>query len=786
MKKSILAISIIFIFQGQVFGQEESGFSQELLEQLGIDPSIIEKIDSGNVLTGKTLLPVYVNGTKVDNLELDFVEGNDFYVDKDFIDRIGLIDELTDKRETFKEIYTEASVEYKNEVINIYIPNSYFKPDPSPKQKGRGGFVNYNLDYDKELSNEEGDSAEDIFSANVDYGLNFDGYLYRAGFSYDNFNDDFNFSYNYLQKNFFSRKTLGRIGDVFTLNPLHNGVDVLGVQYTSDSNFLSSSVARVEGNVSTQTRVEIYINQDILIYQDTVSPGYYEFDDVVLPFSATTLRVVERGVDGAFNEREVLVQQTGFTLGDEVEFAITAGIANEYVVNNENEDDDFDLESSEYNDWVVSGYSDLYKTENDRLQGSFLIGKDYYFGASSYTQTNLNFYKLSSYTFDAGFSYDNTEDDLGEGFFVSTSANFILEQESGLNIFGRYETEEFRNIDTNPSDLEAQYSLSAYSKIPFFDSGSLSYNRSFFYDDSPIASVNLSLQKFYEDESYFNIEAFYDSEDEWNVNFFVSIPINDTKYIDFVDFGYLRDRTEEQLDAAISGNIKDYEYNARYSYFVEEESSTASINVSKDYKDTYVSTGVFITEDGFDNGFVSLEGGFAFSTEGYYDFTSETIDDTFAFIEIGDLDDVEVETFGANVYTDEGVAVIPSVDPFRDNTVTIVTRTLPENVTVDNGIRQINLPFASIGKIVVPTKPFYASLIRLVDKDNVPLDTNYVITTMDDIFVTTVGFDGLVFFEVETSDTKFKATKTGKECLFDLSKIKETEDNTNIGVVLCN
>ncbi len=787
MKRHALALSILLTFPLSSLSQDLSGFSEEMLEQLGIDPSILENLGTDEELKGSIILPVYINGDKLDNMELEFIDNKNFYITKEFLEKTDLIDEMTENEKvSFKEMYPEATVQYKEESIQLFVPDSYFNQDPIPEQIGRGGFVNYNLDYDKELSNDDVE-AEDVLSATIDYGLNFDGYLYRAGIDYDNFNDDFDFSYNYIQKNFFSRKTLGRAGDMFLLNPHHSSVDVLGIQYASDSNFLSSSVARVEGNVSIQTRVEIYVNETIKIYQTTVQQGYYELTDVTLPFSTNILKIVERGVDGSYNEREVFVQQTEFTLGDDVEFGLTAGVANKYVVDNNDDDEDDESVSSEYEDWILSGYSDLYKTEMNRLQGSFLFGDKYYFGAAGYTHSQLDFYGLSSFNVETGFSYsdDEIKEREGSGMYVSSGLNFNLESERGLNIFGRYETEDFRYIDTLASDLEGQYSISAYSNVPFFDSGSLSYNKSFYYDESPIGVVNLNLQKFYADDSYFSIDAFYDTEDEWNINLFVSIPTPEYKYVDYVDFGYLRDRDEEQLEASLSGNTSGYDYSARASYFVEEETTTLAGTVSKDYRDVYASAGVFLNEDGFENAFVSVEGGFAFSSDGYYDFTSEKIEDTFAFIEIDDLDGVEIETLGSNVVTDDGVAVIPSVDPFVNNQITVVTKTLPENVTISNGLQEINLPFGSIGKLIIPTKPFYQSLIQLVDESNNPISRTHLVTDLNDNFITTVGFDGLVFFEVETKDNKFKARTETTECIFDLTKATESKIDSTIKVIVC-
>lgn len=780
----ILLACFSLLYFNVSFAQEGGGFSSEILKQLGLDSSVIEQIKSGYVPEGPNFMIVYVNGDKIGVTELDFVNKNNFYINKLFTEKINLKDELLDsKKALFLDLYPESKIIYENAELNLFIPAYYFKEDEKEKQKGRGGFLNYRFDYDKELTNEDEDQVKDVLSTDFTYGLNFDGYLFRGTANYNSIEKEVDFNYNFIQKNFIERKTLGRVGDIFTLNPYHGSVDIVGVQYASDSYFLNSSTVRVEGNVKVQTRVEVYISDSILIYRKTVPSGYYEFTDIKLPFSANKLRILERGSDGNYNEREVLVQQTEFNFQDDAEFGLTIGYANNKVTDIVENDFDTGIDN-EYKDWVVSGYSDIFKSGNKRLLGSLLVGDDYYFTGFGYTQNfeESPFY-LSSFNLESGASYSNEE--YGDGYYASSSINFNSKSNYGLNIFSRFESENFKQLENDPSSFKQQISSSVYTPAPYFDNMSISYNKTYYYNDSPSDSVNITLQKYYSNDSYFNVESYYDNNDEWSVSLFFSMPIGFTNKVNYIDLGYLRDRREQQYELSANGKIDGYEYNVSSSHYVEEDLSTMSVNVDKNFDNVYVSAGTYMTDQGLENAYGSIEGGLAFSSKGYYDFTSENIDSTFAFIKVDDLDGISIKTSGSNVVTSGGVAVIPSLNPYMNNSVEIETKTLPENTSVENGYKEIYLSYGSIGEIIINTQPFYQSLIKLVDEDGNPLTRNNVIVNMQDEFITMVGFDGLVFFEVETNNKLFKAKSKLTECRFDIREFEEIDGDSNVKSIVC-
>lgn len=766
--------------------QETEGFSIEMLNKLGIDPSLIKELDEGRIEGGEKTVMVYLNGSMIDFFELNFVDNNDFYIDKKFFEKLNLDEELLilDK-DLFKNVFSDARViyDYENASINLTIPYYYFKENKEPKQEGRGGFVNYKINYDQSLENDSGDSISDTLSIDSNYGLNFDGFLFRGGASYNNFNDEINFKYNFIQKNLIDRKTIFRTGDIFTFNPYHSNIEILGVQYTSDNAFSTSSTIRIEGNVSSPSRVEVYANNDLLIYTTTVPSGFYELTDVVLPFTLTTLRVLEIGEDGLVNERDVSVQQTEFNIAEDSEFAFSVGYANRNVIE-QNEEDLGEVTDTLYDDWVVSGYTDVYKDETSKITTSALIGEDYYFLGAGYIK-NLEepFYTFRSFNIETGANYS---DEFNEGFFASGSLNFNYSDNYNLNLFSRYESLYFKQLENDPTNFKSQYSLSLSTPIILFDTMSLSFNKNYYYEDlDSTHSVNLNFQKTFDNDSYVGLESFYDSDDQWNVNLFVSIPISFTDKINYVDFGYLKDSFDDQFEVSASGSTNGYNYNGTARHFKNENFSSGSLNVNKNYEDIYLNAGVFATDDGIENVYGEMRGGFGFNSKGYYDFLPEYVSDTFGFVTINELDNVKIRTPNADIITENGIALIPSITPYKKNVIEVVTSSLPENTTLDNGYQEMYLSYSSIGELNISTKPFYQSLIRLVDKDGIPLTSDYIVVDTNDYFITIVGFDGLVFFESEEIYKTYKAKKIEEECTFILSDAEFLEEDSNVKTVEC-
>lgn len=747
----------------------EANFNPELLEQFGIDPSIVEQLESGNVIQGENTFPVFINGEEKGVMTLNFLSNNDFYINEEVIDALNLVDNLSEDNEnTFLKNYRDSKIVYENASINIYIENRFIKKDLKKyEQKGFGIFANYTLDYDKELSDEEV-SISDSVIANVDVGANMNGYLYRGNFLYNNFNDEIISGYNYLQKNDIKTKRSYKIGDISTLSPHHPNIDLLGGQIASYNTSTSTAKARFTGTASGQTRLEVYISDNIKIYEKRVPSGYYEIDDLYVPLSVSEIRIVERSANGDFKERLEPVQSIAFNLSDELEYALSAGVANTKLFESLNGtifEDEVD-----YDSWVVSGYSDIYKKGALNSQASLMLGEDYYFTGVNLIESDLpnNFFKSGN--IETGVSYkDNV------GYYVAGNLNGYYSNGYSLNLYSRYQNKNFRTLEADDLDLELQYSASFSFPAQVMDAVSISYGKSFYYDNDPVDTVGLVMTKVFSDDTYLSIEGVYDSNDEWTASAVLSIPVFSSKHHTGVDLSVFTSRDSTTYEASVNGDVNSYEYDISTSK-ERGGSSAASLALNKTYRNVYTSAGVYASEGGLENAYVSLEGGMAYS-DGNYDLTSDSVDDTFGFVKIDDFDNVSIETPSGMVTTSNGVALMPYLTPNSYNEIIIDTKTLPKNATLLNGYQEVYTNDGDVVFLKMETQPFYSSLVRLIDKDGKPLDQNYVILSKDNEFVTTVGLDGIIFFEQKASDLIYKAKRDRKECFFDLSKLEKEKDS---------
>lgn len=772
-KKELFACCLFVSISNFSYAQ----YDPEMLKLFGIDPALVEQLESGNVIEGENTFPIFVNGEEKGVIKLNYLRNNNFYIDKSIVNELGLINNLTEgEQNTFLDNYPESKIIYENAAINIFTDSENIQKEFGIKpQSGFGAFLNYILEYDKELRTEE-DEASDVVSANISMGVNFNGYLYRNNITYNNVSDKISINYNYIQKNFIDYKKVIKIGDIYTLNPYHASTSILGAQIGSDSYFISTARARVVGTVSTQSRIEIYINETLKIYETTVPSGYYELDDVYLPLATNEIRVVEIGQDGSFNEKFEPVQQIGFNLTDEVEFAVTAGVANQNLIDNDRTD------SSIYDSWVVSGYTDLYKQQNLKLTTGALVADDYYFAGLGYVQNGIKNIFLDSFSIESGISYDS--DEYGDGYYGLTSLNATYFNDYNLNIYGRIQSEDYRTLESLPNNFEKQYSVSLAMPLIGFDYASFGYNKSFIRNEDDLTSYTVILTRTFDNDSSISIDGYYDSNDEWNTSITYSIPLNSHPYHTSLDASAFLTKDSTTYETNLNGAYNDYNYGLSLTKDQTNSEASVSATVDRDFKDVEVSTGLFASGGGVENGFISLEGGIAYS-DGNYDFTSETIGDTFAFVEINDYDNVEIEAGSSDILTSNGIAVIPDLEPYEDNQIIVQTHTLPKNTTLRNGYQEINLSYGSVGKVKIDTKPFYSRLIKIVDKNRKPIIQNTLIVSLDDEYITSVGIDGLIFFESEVTQNKYKAKVGKNDCFFDLSKSVKISNESKIEMVVC-
>lgn len=747
-------------------------YDQELLRNYGIDPSIIALLDEGFVLPGQHTFPVYVNGRNKGLIKLTFIDKNDFYIDESLLLQLGLKNKLKlEERNTLLNNYPKAYVEYKNAEINIFIDNEELYTElKREEQKGFGFFANYLFDYDRAFSIED-QSEQDAYYLNLNMGLNVNGYFYRTGLNYDNFSNKITSNYNYFQKNFLNEDVVVKLGDVNILNPSYPNISILGLQYSSDYRGITTVRSRVSGTAKINSIIEIFTPDNVKIYETKVSTGYYELTDVFTPIYVNKLKIVEKGDDGSYIEREQELERVSFDLNNNREYSLSIGFANRKLAT-------WEAESGLYDSYVLSGYSDLYTTESFKTIGSVFIAEDYYFTAGQLIKINKKGNLIRSFGIETGGS-SSTKTKQSGGYVVSNLSSTY--NGVNLNAFVRWNDKKFQYLDTEGSDSKLRYSLSLSTRLNYIDSFAIGFAKEYYYSDRQLYSTNVLMQKSFKNKSRLYLEGTYDSENNWNVGLTYSIPLFAKNHNNF-DMSYYTNRENETYETSVNGILSDYRYGVRMKKNTAGRNS-ASFYLDKTYEASHMMTSAYVSDEGLQNINFSAEGGLACSTK-HCSYTPNLVSDTFAFVKVDDLDNIELNTPSGVVKTKEGVALIPSLNDSVENEITINTKTLPRDVVIDNGYKKIKPSYGDIEHIEIKTAPFYNQLLQLVDENREPIDQNYIIVDMEDRFITTVGFDGFVFFEKTPKNNIYKAKRDSKECIFDLSKEIKRKD-LNVSRFIC-
>ncbi|WP_277761066.1 fimbria/pilus outer membrane usher protein [Pseudomonas sp. A34-9] len=194
--------------------------------------------------------------------------------------------------------------------LKLTVPQSYVNRseagyvDPKFWDQGVPAFLfGYNAMHYSAQSKNGGSSSDDLYSG-LDFGINFAGWQFRESSSLRKRSSE-NFKYQnntrYLQKNIASITSNFKLGDFYSAGDLFDSIRVRGVSLTSDINMLPNSKQGfspiVRGVAQTNALVKVIQNGNV-VYQESVPPGAFTFDNIQPTGSAGDLTVVVREADG--------------------------------------------------------------------------------------------------------------------------------------------------------------------------------------------------------------------------------------------------------------------------------------------------------------------------------------------------------------------------------------------------------------------------------------------------------------------------------------------------------
>lgn len=719
-------------------------FDRETLQSLGVDPDISRYFaQKAKFLPGKQSVSLRINGQNAGSVVATFDNDGQLCFDRSFMEQSGvrLPSDYQDGCYDYLAAYPDAvialaPVQERVELVlrqDQLVQESMALNDYSTG--GAAGLLNYSLLASR---NEFTGGRSDYSQLMLNGGFNINDWLFRSSQLISRSAGKLNSenSQNYLQHTFVDVKTTMKAGEVSLSNRLLEGGNIYGIELLSENALsMNTNGAQVSGIANTpQARVEIH-QQGVLVYSTLVPAGYFTLADIPLRNMTSDLNVTVVETDGSQYSYSVPSSLYNRNPGSPAGFTFSLGRVSD---------------SYSEKPWVasLSGGKRLGLSHN--LNAGIIAAQDYQAAAvgvdsALLPQTSLSL--MANQSFDRrnslqGQKYQlnlNTAAPLNIGVSASVTQKSVnyrdFTQVISSNDAGHNKYEYSMGISWG-SPLLGSFSSSFYETQPFNDGersrfAMLGWGKSF-----ESFSVSTSWQRQLSgggdrstNQDLFNITLSVPFG-ERSVNLYARQNKGDNRYgasttgraTENTFYTLSTERNEQQKENNFSGGI-----------FSNLHYSQLSLNATTNGQNSRSYSG-------------TLQGGITAHRDGVT-FSPLSVKETFAIAQLDKpVSGVRLDTPQGPVWTDfRGQAVIPSVTAWKTSRIELRTDSLPKNMDVGNGIRQLRQSKGAVGKVQFDILTQRRVLLAVTMGNGKPLPKGAPITDSEGNYLTTSVDDGVVF-----------------------------------------
>lgn len=794
-----------FATHAQVIPQdkEEYVFDSALFQGASINKNALLRLSKGeNVAPGVYKVDLYVNSQFIEKMTINFTETASNKVQPCFtleqLNRASIItNALHDgKHSTPSDQCAEISsyVEHASSSfdlsrlkLDLSIPQGSLKQIPrgyvAPEQLNTGesiGFINYlgNYYYSK-YDIADSSTSQDSIYLSLNGGINFGKWQFRQQSSITNNENGtkWNNIRSYIKRPITELQSELSIGQLSSTARFFSGLSFNGINLRSDERMLPDSMRGyapvIQGIAKTTAKVSIQQNGRE-IYQTTVAPGPFKISDLYPTNYNGDLLVTVSEADGTRSEFKVpfsavpeSVRQGAFkynldigltrNIGEDTNFAnITTqyGLNNAITLNNGfriAEGYQSAMLGTAYTNFLGAFGTEVTYSRSKLLDNKYIDG--WMFGANyskTFQATNTTI-ALAGYRFSTE-GYRDLADIIsirqsikdGTTFQSNTynersRATLVLNQTfSTLGTFYLSgSASQYR--DAKPDDYQIQL---GYGKV--FNNG---------------VSLNISVARqksIYQNNQYMTYRNdggtppnIFNGDNETTYGLSVSIPFGKSRSSKDVQFNYLKNRNQNNYQASINGSvdrIDNLNYNLGVSYDDHSNISVFNAGVNKRFNNIYTSINASKSDHYWQTsanvqGALAIHGGGV--TFGPY------LNDTFALIEAKGAEGAKVLNAQGAKINKSGFALVPSLMPYRYNTISINPEGMSTTVELESGDTQIAPYSGSAVKVNFNTRHGYAMLIKskISTGDAIPLGSDVFNEKMENIGMS--GQNGQIYLRTD-------------------------------------
>lgn len=780
-RRALLAFGLLLGTTASSRAQLPAGFDLDMLRERGIDPSIAEYFkETARFHPGINSVTLFVNDQARGRVDARFDDKGELCFDKTLLDKGGLkIPEKVAATEApapasaaaaasaqcydFKAAYPQTAVELRpgKEEVALVVPTDSLRPGEADFSGYSSGGTAALANYDIVASRSQfGSNSSKFLSANLEYGFNAADWIVRARQMYarqDNTSQRQHL-YAFAQHTLVDQRAIFQGGQINILNTSFATGPITGAQWVPETALSSGSIntVMVEGIAQTQARVEVRQN-NALIYSTIVPGGPFALSDLPLLNSTSDLEVTVIEANGA--QRRFIVPAAtlhGNSMARQRGYSLAIGKLR--ALGN----------SGGSQPWLAT-FAGGWPLGRSSTVTAGVLGATGYQGASWGWESRLG---DTSVSFQQRLSHANAEAERGTQFTLSASS--ILAESLSLGLSTTQQTLGYRDLSettisrqnqlteqtlldpTQPptpqyARYRGQYSASLSWNNALLGGFNASYSRSTQFYGASTQRLMLSWGRSFDFGSVnFNLEhqmggAAGGGGSSTPVNTFyltVSIPLGRRSVRSYVNnsSGYQR------LGASYNEQFNDYvnyTVSADRNQQSKETDFSTQLSALPRYAQLSMGYGRYGSGSTSMNG--GLRGGMVVHKDGFT-LSPYPVQDTFGVLKVGDVPDIKVNTSYGPVWTDwNGQAVIPQLPPYSNSRLEIVTKSLPRNVDLKNGLRLVDAGRGSVNYVEFEVLRVRRIMLNARFPDGTPLPKGAFVLDANKQFLTTVVDDGQVF-----------------------------------------
>jgi outer membrane usher protein FimD/PapC len=766
-----------------------TSFDADALRARGIDPALAAYFSQApRFAPGPQRVTLFVNDERRGSAIATFDDQGKLCFDRALLDHAGLVVpdalehetandkdgkqvEASDKaaacydyREAFPQ--TVIDLDPGAGAVRLIVPAEALRADAQPSDRyasgGVGGIFNYNV---MSMSTQGGGSNNHYLLADGEVGLNAGDWIVRSRhtFSQQGGKGQVSDLYTYAQRTFVNTGSMVQAGQINVSGSLFPVPSLTGVQYFPDSALVPAPAGpSFQGIANSPARVEVR-QLGALIYSTVVPAGPFTLANLPLTSASADVEITVTESEGGATRRYT-VPVASLTAGQRAPLGLSVAVGK---VRNLAGGDDLraPLVATVSKGWNIGS--------RYRLASGALVAQQYQALAGSLDVavsrgTGVNLQTLAS----------NSQTDNTRGVNASASVGTQLTETLSGTLSVTQQTEGYRALSDTTSltmagtpyaRTRSQYTASANWLNPLLGGFAMSYSYASNYN-APSSqyvtlgwnrmfgrvSASINLQKDFNQRSYSGASSQNDGLQFYAA---LSIPLGRANVQ-----GYSTNAGgQTRFGTSVSQNVNDYwNYSARAE--TNPSGNGPNLSGSVNVLPRFTQASMSYSQSGWNNGSYTgqLQGGVVATREGVT-FSPYAIGDTFGVVSAGDLSGVRINTPQGTVWTDpRGRAVIPVLSPYQRSRIEVLTKSLPRNADLNNGIDFVDAGRGSVNFVNFGVVKTRRVLLRVTTPDGLPLPPALPVLDDNNQYLTTSVGDGVVFLnndaakslQVKMSDDK--------------------------------